>query len=587
MGVPFTEGAGSLRRATLTPRALLWIGAWAAIAWVVVIWRLGGFGLLDPDEAHYAQLTREIMRANRWLVPLLDGAPYIDKPVLFHWLQAAMVRLIGESELALRIPSACAALALFGVVRWTGSQLFGAHTGNLSALMFATLPMTFALARVGLFDMVFTACLFSAIACLLVAALRDRPALEYAGWPLLTLAVIIKGPVALLLVLLFGAAMIASSKTRIVVARLRCLHGLTFILTAASPWFIYMWLVFGEDFVRQYVFAGNLWYFTAPTTFVTRPNDLAFYFRTFAGAFFPWGVIALGRGVDAFRLWRRGEPLSVEERALWTWILVIMAFFTAAGFKLDTYIFPAAPATAMLAAFGWHQASGRAAGAGASAWTRHAVAAVAVVLIAGGILGSVVLFRIDLRLAAGALVLPAALFGGGAVLALQLRRHREALPRWPVAAVATLICVYASVVEFGLPLLDRSRPTATLGRWIRNRSASDSPVGVLGLSDWRSSIRYYSDRRLVALGGADDVNVFFNEQPRGYVLMRQRDYLTLRAEGSDIRALGGRPAIVGRSGKYIRRQEWGRIVVVRRADAAVLAQASVDTPEGEDVDLSD
>ena len=156
------------------------------MVWVVVFWRLGAFSLLDPDEAHYAQLTREMLRTHRWLVPLRDGAPYIDKPVLFHWLQAAAVGVVGDSELALRLPSACAAMALSAVVWWLGTQLFGRRTGTRGAVMFATLPLTFVLASVGLFDMVFGAFLFSAIACLLVAALRHRPTLEYAGWPLLT-----------------------------------------------------------------------------------------------------------------------------------------------------------------------------------------------------------------------------------------------------------------------------------------------------------------------------------------------------------------------------------------------------------------
>ena len=35
-------------------------------------------------------------------MPPLDGSPFIDKPVLFHWLQMSSVWLFGESE-----PAAC------------------------------------------------------------------------------------------------------------------------------------------------------------------------------------------------------------------------------------------------------------------------------------------------------------------------------------------------------------------------------------------------------------------------------------------------------------------------------------------------
>src|SRR5215210_2721344 len=80
---PFRAARGLLTIPDTWPMRVGWI----VVVWTVVFWRLGYLSLLDPDEAHYAQLTREMMRSRRWLVPLLDGAPFIDKPVLFHWLQ--------------------------------------------------------------------------------------------------------------------------------------------------------------------------------------------------------------------------------------------------------------------------------------------------------------------------------------------------------------------------------------------------------------------------------------------------------------------------------------------------------------------
>ena len=162
------------------------------VVWVVVFWRIGYPSLLDPDEAHYAQLTREMIRARSWFVPLLDGQPFIDKPVFFHWLQAVFVRLLGESELALRMPSALAAVTLIATVRWTATTLFDQRIGNWSALMFATLPVTFALSSLGILDMAFSAFLFGGVSCLLVATLNDRPRLQWVGYLLVALAVMTK-----------------------------------------------------------------------------------------------------------------------------------------------------------------------------------------------------------------------------------------------------------------------------------------------------------------------------------------------------------------------------------------------------------
>ena len=136
---------------------------------------------MDPDEAHYAQLTREMLRAGDWMIPRLDGLPYIDKPVLFHWLQGLAITVLGETETAMRLPSAVAAVVLFLVTRWAGVQLFGDRVGVRAWLMLATLPLTFLLGSIGIFDMVFTALLFGALACALVAALRGRPRLQWIG----------------------------------------------------------------------------------------------------------------------------------------------------------------------------------------------------------------------------------------------------------------------------------------------------------------------------------------------------------------------------------------------------------------------
>ena len=94
------------------------------------------------------------LRARSWFVPLLDGQPYIDKPILFHWLQIVAMKVFGETELAVRLPSALAALALFWTTRRLGTVLFGAAVGEWASVMFATIPATFMLASIGLFDMV-------------------------------------------------------------------------------------------------------------------------------------------------------------------------------------------------------------------------------------------------------------------------------------------------------------------------------------------------------------------------------------------------------------------------------------------------
>ncbi|HEU4939876.1 MAG TPA: glycosyltransferase family 39 protein [Vicinamibacterales bacterium] len=535
--------------------------AWVAIGWIVVFWRLGYASLLDPDEAHYAELTREMLHSGSWLVPLLDGKPFIDKPVLFHWLQGASVLFLGETEFAARLPTALSAVGLFAITRWVGVALFDAEVGTLGAIMFATIPATFALASIAIFDMVFALFLFGAVGCLLVAAKQANVRTECWGYVLLTLAVMTKGPVALVLVVLFLATgYLMSADTRALWGGLHWRIGLPAVAIAASPWFVWMQWRFGDEFVKGYLLAGNLWYVTQPIEFSARAVNHTFYIRAFAGAFFPWSTVVAGRGLDAFQRLRRNQPLEIGERLLWLWTIVVFAFFSVARFKLDHYIFPAAPACCLLAAYGWREAArdldGRLWG------TRYSVLLVAGMLIVGGSFGGVALAHVNLALSPWALVLPLAIFGGGVGLLFQSERLGWRVPAGIGVLVVALLVSYATVVAVGFPALEQVRPTARVARQLARVASPTAPVGLYQLERWRGSLRYYLNRPIDRLETVGDVSTFLSRQQPVYVVMLRRDYLALREQGAPVHLLTAHRAVVGTSGRGLRRQRWGFLVVV-------------------------
>lgn len=550
--------------------------AWIAIGWIVIFWRLGYPTLQDPDEAHYAELTREMLHAGSWLVPLLDGKPLIDKPVLFHWLQGASVLAFGQTEFAARLPSALAAVALLALTRWAGVVLLGAEAGEWGAVMLATIPATFMLSSLALFDMVFTAFLFGGVAALLVAARTGSRRAEAGGYALLTLAVMTKGPVALVLVALFIAGAIAlGGETRARISRLHWKRGLLAVALAASPWYVWMYAAFGREFIGAYLLAGNVWYFTQPAVFSGRAISHTFYARAFFGAFFPWSTVLVGRAVDGVGAWRRRAPVTVDERLLWIWIVVVVGFFSVARFKLDHYIFPAAPACCLLAAHAWREA---ARGDRRHTWgTRGAVWTLASVLIVAGAFSSVYMFDLNLDLPEIAILLPILLAAGGIGLMVASYRAGWQVPRTAVIPVIMLLGVFSLLVVVGLPVLESTRPTAFVASALNHVAAPTTPIGLYRLERWRSSLRYYLQRPIERLETPDDVRAFFGRNEPVYAVMIRREYEALVRQGVPVHMMMRRRAVTGTTGRGIRRQRWGYLVVAtnvpRHRHRAALAGA--------------
>lgn len=94
----------------------------AVAASLLMMVNLDNVDLSGPDEPRYAEVAREMVERNDYLVLHFNGKKYSDKPPLYFWLIAAFSRLSGGvNEVAARMPSALAgvgtALLAFGLAR--------------------------------------------------------------------------------------------------------------------------------------------------------------------------------------------------------------------------------------------------------------------------------------------------------------------------------------------------------------------------------------------------------------------------------------------------------------------------------------
>jgi 4-amino-4-deoxy-L-arabinose transferase-like glycosyltransferase len=531
-----------------------------SLVFVVLFWRLGTPTLWDPDEAHYAETSREMLASGDWWAPHYNEQPFFDKPVLFHQLQALAMRTFADPELGVRFVPATAALALVAITFWFGATMLTVEVSIAGALILLSNPGVFGLARYALLDTLFTMFLFGAAACITVAAIGGRPRLQWPGYVALGLAVATKGPVALVLCgLALLASIAASSELR---RRLLGLHwaiGLAIVVLLAAPPFVYLYLRFGREYINGYFLDENFQLFTG-TRFRNQPG-YGFYFQILALGLLPWTGLLVGRLADNIRGLVRGERLDSIELLLWMWPLTITVFFTLSTFKLDHYVFPAVPALCLLCARAWADVRARR-GDPALAATRAGFHLIGPLLIMVGA-GSGYLLAVGAELPWPTALVPVALFAAGLMITIDDLRGATP-PSVPWRVLSAMLATYAGLILFVLPSFEQRKVVPDVARWVAAHAQPTDRIASYRLNRWNPVYRFYSGRQMIFLESDAEAAAFLEQPQPYYCVMRSDAYEELVGKGLKLKILHEREGMWATSGRAIwrSRNRLTRFVVV-------------------------
>jgi 4-amino-4-deoxy-L-arabinose transferase-like glycosyltransferase len=295
--------------------------------------------------------------------------------------------------------------------------------------------------------------------------------------------------------------------------RLLALHwvaGLALAIGVAAPWFIYMYWRFRGAFVAGYMLDENIKLF-ATDRFPDQP-PFYFYFQILATGMLPWTGVLIGRLVDdARRLLsrqRRGERdagLTSVDVVLWAWVIAVVGLFTLSRFKLDHYVFPAAPALCLLIARAWEDVRA-APDSSANRGQRLGFQLVGPLLLALGIAAGYLLRQLELP--AAAMIAPAVVVLGGVVVTL---RWTVRPPRSLWIPLTALAAIYAGVLLFVIPALETRKVMPDIARWVAAHTDASTPVVGYRLNRWNTAFRFYVNRHVTMLDDPDDMVRFIDE----------------------------------------------------------------------------
>lgn len=121
----------------------------------IFLYQLGSRSLANWDEAWYADASRFMYRHNHFLTPIWNGQYFFDKPPLQYWLTQPFLYIFGETEIAYRLPSALASIALTVLTFFWGKKRFGITEGISASVVLLSFPNFIDRGRSGNFDGLF------------------------------------------------------------------------------------------------------------------------------------------------------------------------------------------------------------------------------------------------------------------------------------------------------------------------------------------------------------------------------------------------------------------------------------------------
>ena len=484
-----------------------------------------GMPLLDPDEGLYAEIAREMLTSGDWVIPHVNGLPYLEKPPLYFWLTALTFQLFGPSEWATRLWSAISALGTVLLTWRIGRRLYGAPAGLLAGVVVATVVGNALYVRRASTDQLFVFCLTLAMYGFLRDAERPdrgraRFLLFYLGAALGVLAKGFLGVVFPVLIVGLGLATVRRSGLRSSVPlgwrELNLVRGTALFAIIAVPWHaLVAWR--SPMLFNFYVVDNHLLRFLNARRYVeddVPSSTLAFLVASFLWAF-PWSVFTLARR-DPDRSPRgRWRPVVV------IWLVAVVGLFALSRFKHEYYALPAFPALAVLVGAAW--TSGRdigrwfvigLVGCGAvGIWALWVGAALTPAQALNGLAELNAYYRI-LRDQGAAFPFAAArpfgrllqelglvlIAGWGLATLFWLRgRHR--------GAFVALVGVAGAITVLIFGLLDLVEPVHSVKETARAITAEAGPADVLvveGTLEYSPALPFYTGRRFVMVNGALD-----------------------------------------------------------------------------------
>ena len=322
----------------------------AVVACLLLFSTLGRSDLSGSTEPREAGVAAEMLQSGDFLMPSLNGEPFLEKPPLSYWLQAASIGAFGYHAFAPRLPSALAGIAtvlLFAFFYRKSEPWRALLSGALLMTMGAFLEYSQTAGQ----DMLLTFGVSLALLSFYFTREHDSKALWLGFSAGLAVATLAKGVVGLAVpgVVVFSYLLIESIHFDRCFTAAKWLTPAFFSLLGLLPIIAWLTAIFatqGGEPLREVLWANSVGRFQGNYSGGAHAEPFYFYLKNLPQTFQPWSLLLY------LAIWQSVRTLKVDRRRVFffCWLVAPFVLLSLSAGKRPSYLLMIYPAAAAVLA---------------------------------------------------------------------------------------------------------------------------------------------------------------------------------------------------------------------------------------------
>ena len=324
---------------------------------------LGSTGLVDETPPLFASAGRAMSQSGDWLTPKVNGILRFDKPPFFYWLMAIFYSIPANKiwdelgSLSARMPSALSTLFMMIMIAdtifcSTDNSKEKIKLSLIASLSFALSPLMIIWSRTAVSDSLLCATLGACLLSFWRKISSENDQICIAPWLFLSIAILTKGPFALIIVFATLFTFLLTHKNwKKLFLKLNPGKGIFLTILLSSPWYLIQLSSNGRVFWDSFFGYHNLQRYVSVVNNHSEPWWFYFYIMILASL--PFSVFLIHGIIDTFKkliikIENRSESTNNIYIFSFCWLISVLLFFSISSTKLPSYWIPAIPAASIL-----------------------------------------------------------------------------------------------------------------------------------------------------------------------------------------------------------------------------------------------